>query len=437
MNKNLQKERIMKNGWSYYRDIDGSEVKHAPKTLVGNVYVQEAEAQGLQSLLDAKLQNEAGVIQTTHIADGAVSGAKLANESVTSGKIANDAIRNEHIPDAQISPAKIAGLASTIVTTVQDKLAQVTSGAMSENELYRQVVLAVKTAMENSEVEGTVEDALRDQIVEIVRSALNSGIETGNLSAASISARQANISQLTAENMTSDNLTVNNDENNIAVIDYLYTDNLNAVTGKLDTAAMTGLTVTELGRIADLRSTSVLADFLKTKELRLLDDSGNTCRLKVSDGGKVEAVEGGISGGAITDSSLPGSKIMEYSILADKINVVDLFANQAFIDQLKTHMIDTEDLNIIINQTNAMFDKLKMFFHFSENGLDLYQEGSAFKMHLDGDEITFKDSGAIVAAINNGQLNIQNAAVANSLALGKNKWSTEADGSLSLIWNGV
>ncbi len=421
----------MKSGWSYYRDIDGSEVKHAPKTLVGNVYVQEAETKGLQSLLDEKLQNTAGVIQTTHIADGAVLGAKLANAAVTSDKIAGQAIRDEHIPAAQISPAKIANLAGTILTTVQEKLAQVTSGAVTENELYRQVVLSIKTAMENAGIEGTAEDALRDEIVGAVRNALQAGIETSSLTATSISAAQASIPAIQAGHLVSENVEASN-----AAVHALQSVTIDATRSTLRQATITDLDV-HMAQAANLLADAAVVGILAAGQLELRDDNGNLCRLKVTDGGKVEAVEGGISGDAIADASLAGNKIVGGSITAAQINIGDLFASEAFISKLRTYLIETENLDIIIDQADDMFSKLKMFFQFTEDGLDIRRENSAFKVHLDEDELSFKHNGTTVADINNGRMNIQNASVANSLAIGKHTWNAEMDGSLSLVWNGV
>lgn len=422
----------MKSGWNYYRDIDGSEVKHAPKTLVGNVYVQEAETEGLQSLLDAKLQNAANVIQTTHIADGAVVGAKLANAAVTSGKIASEAIRDEHIPVAQISPTKIANLAETILTTVQEKLAQVTSGAMAENELYRQVVMAVKTAIENSGIEGTVEDALRDQIVSIARNALQAGIETSSLTATRITAAQADMSELEAAHLSAVNL----EAFNAAINNTLHAATIDATSGKFEHAAITDLDV-HMVEAESLLTSAAVADVLTAGELILSDDSGEKLfRLQVADDGTVKAVEGVIDGDAIADASLPGKKIALKSILAAHIDVGDLFASEAFIGKLKTYLIESENLDVIIDQADDLFAKIKTFFHF-EKGLDIYQENSADMMHLDGDELTFRHNGSIVADINNGQMNIPNAFVSSTLALGKHKWDVEVDGSLSLVWNGV
>ena len=190
----------MKSGWSYYRDIDGSEVKHAPKTLIGNVYVQEAETDGLQGILDSKLPNTADVIQATHIAASAVTEGKLANGAVTADKIADGAIRDKHIPAGQISPTKIANLAQTILTTVQNTLAQVTSGDAANNELYRQVVLSIKTAIEHAGVEGSAEEALREQILIVIKDALQNAesITTNELKAQIAQVVAAEIDKVTA-----------------------------------------------------------------------------------------------------------------------------------------------------------------------------------------------------------------------------------------------
>lgn len=412
----------MKSGWSYYRDTDGNDVKHAPKTLISNVYAQEAETEGLQSLLDTKLQNKAGVIQTTHIADRAVTGTKLANE----------AVKDEHIAAAQISPSKIANLAQAVVTAVQDKLEQVTSGVMTGNELYRQVVLAIKTAIENAEIEGTDEDALRGQIVSAVREAFQNMIETSQLNASYISAGQASVTAMDAAQLSTEDLVVSGN----AAVNALRTSTLNATRITLEKAEITDLE-TQMARAESLLADAAVIGLLSTGEFALCDENGSLCRLKVTDGGKVEAVEGGISGEAIADASLAGSKIVEGSITAAKINVGDLFASEAFINKLKTHLIEAEGLDIIIKQTDEMFGKLKMFFQFTEDGLDIHREGSDFKVHLDEDELSFMHKGSIIADINNGRMNIQKASVAGTLSIGKHTWDAEANSSLSLVWNGV
>ena len=415
----------MQNGWTYYRDIDGSEVKHAPKTLVGNVYVQEAETVGLQSLLDSKLQNKAAVIETTHIADGAVAGTKLANAAVTSGKIANDAIRDEHIPVAQISPDKIADLANTVLVTVQEKLAQVTSGAMLENELYRQVVMAITTAIEKAGIDGTVEDDLCNQIVAIVDKALQASIETTKLIANSIDVKDNIVSsRIDAGHLFSNKIVVSN-----AKVVELQADAIDAISSEFEIANITDLTVAD-AHAANLTVNAAVAGILKTGELEL-SNGGKPFRLKVTDDGQVEAVEGGISGDAIADASLAGEKIVEGSITAAKINVNDLFASTAFISTLKTYLIETEKLGVLIKQA----DDLSMYFDFTDNGLVIKKQNSKFSMQLDDDELTFFNDSSVVTRIQDGKMNIKDATIDNTLSLGDHKWSIE-DGSLSLVWKG-
>lgn len=312
----------MKNGWSYYRDIDGSEVKHAPKTLIDNVYVQEAETVGLQSLLDAKLQNEASVIQTTHIADGAVLEAKLANAAVTSGKIANGAIKDEHIPNEEISPAKITDFGGTVITTVQDKLAQVTSGIVSENELYRQVVLAIITSLQKIGIEGTVGEDLYIKIASIAQEQidhlkaqtaeiLEATIQTANIDWANISQLTTAIAQVTLGQIKT------------ADIDFAKIKDMVA-----DKAIITQGTGGDL-YISRLRVTDANMVSLTTGKLVVKGEDGKYYQITVGEDGNVTPVEVKVEGANIEDSTVAGSNLIENAISARELNAQAIFADEA------------------------------------------------------------------------------------------------------------
>ena len=107
------------------------------------------------SLNNNAITNGAGYLTsvgTSNIADGAVTAAKIASQTITADKIANDAVNTGELADGSVTAAKIA---TNVITA--DKIA---SGAVATSELATDAVTGAKIADDSIDSEHYVDGSI-------------------------------------------------------------------------------------------------------------------------------------------------------------------------------------------------------------------------------------------------------------------------------------
>jgi len=447
----------MKNGWEFYKDLDGSEVKHAPKTLIENVFTAETENVNLQELLDQKLDNINGIITTAHIVDGAIDNAKIALA----------AIEDAHIANAEISTAKIRDLTAEVLRAVTANINEVTAGTVQSNELYSELIKAVSAEIRHvtagdvetntlyaqiigavcADLEKIAAGEIKTRVIEAVMADIDS-MTAGELYAALINAVRADIDLMTAGQLHAALAQVSKAEVRDAAIDFAQVQDLAAgnaiitkgVGGKLYIA---NLAVTEGNMVS-----------LTTGELIVKGSDGKFYAIKVDNEGNIITEEKQVTGDNVADNTIGGEKIIENSITATQLNVqqifaddallgkvtaknidtASLFASDAFIGELKTHLIESEYLSVVIGQSEEMFKNMNMFFDFTNDALRIHKEGSEFSVAISDEKMGFFQNAQEIVYISNSQAHVPKLTVEETLVVGQHRFIVDGGGILSLVY---
>lgn len=480
----------MKSGWEYYKDVNGNEVKHAPKTLVSNVQTAEFDSENLQELLNKKVDNVDGVITNAHILNGTIDNAKLGiaavgtaniqDAAITSAKIGQGQIENAHISDAQITVAKIQNLTASIVTAVVAKLQEVTAGTVQTNELHTQLIMAVTGEIQRVTAGVVTTNELYAQIIKAVCADLKSltageirtnmieavaaeidRLDVGDLYASVINAVKVDIDLANAGRLKAAISQLSRAEIKDAVIDMAQVKDLIAGNAIFERGVGGEIYISNLA----VKDASMVS--LTTGELVVKGVDGKFYAITVNDKGEIEKVEKQITGDNVADKSLSGEKIIEKSITATQLNVQDIFADsalanaitvdnlnvaslfgsEAFIKKLKTHLINTDYLSVVIAKQD-MIDGLSTYFDFKEDALTIGKNKSPFEVRISNEEMGFYQNGLKIVYISNAKARMTNLAIDDALTLGKyplpgenktgmHRFLAEANGSMSLVYDKI
>lgn len=227
----------------------------------------------------------------------------------------------------------------------------------------------------------------------------NLAAEIAKIAAAKIT--EAEITTAQIKNLSADIADIIRLEVNWAEIDSLQARIVEAVTAQMGDVSI------DFAKIRDLIADKQIITQGEAGELYIADlavTEGNMVRLslgqlllKGADGGFYEVVvdNGQVTArkadvaGAVEDGTMAGAKLIEGSVTADRLNVQDIFADNALIRQLIAANIDVdtlfareatvsklnaidimanESLRVFVDGQNSLGDQLRAWFNFSKEG---------------------------------------------------------------------
>lgn len=238
--------------------------------------------------------------------------------------------------------------------------------------------------------------------------------------------------------------------------------------------AQIGAAAIDFARIRDLIADKQIITQGEAGELYIADlavTEGNMVRLslgqlllKGADGGFYEIIvgaDGEVStrrsdvAEAIEDGTVDGgTKLIDGSITAAKLNAQDIFADNAMIRQLMAASIDVDtlfareatinainamdimanrQLRVFVDGQNALNEKLRAWFNFSQEGvLGIGRSDTAFSTTISFEELAFWYYSTKVAYMRGDKLHVPNAVVEESLEIGG--MTAEVDGDY-IVWS--
>lgn len=227
----------------------------------------------------------------------------------------------------------------------------------------------------------------------------NLAAEIAKIAAAKIA--EAEITTAQIKNLSADIADIIRLEVNWAEIDSLQARIVEAVTAQMGDVSI------DFAQIRDLIADKQIITQGEAGELYIADlavTEGNMVRLSlgqlllrgadggfyevVVDNGQVTARKADVAG-AVEDGTMAGAKLIEGSVTADRLNVQDIFADNALIRQLIAANIDVdtlfareatvsklnafdimanESLRVFVDGQNSLGDRLRAWFNFSKEG---------------------------------------------------------------------
>lgn len=205
--------------------------------------------------------------------------------------------------------------------------------------------------------------------------------------------------------------------------------------------------------IADLAVTEGNMVRLSLGQLLLKGADGGYYEVVVGEDGEISARKSDVTE-AIDEGQLSGGKLIDGSITAAKLNARDIFADNAIIRQLMAANIDVdtlfsreatinainamdilanEQLRVFVDGQNALNDKLRAWFNFSQDGvLGIGRSDTAFSTTISFEELAFWYYSTKVAYMRGDRLHVPNAVVEESLKIGD--ITGEVDGDY-IVWS--
>ena len=449
----------MKTGWGHVINESGVDELFAPNTLAPQVLIAE-EGPTLVEALQEKLDNRFAVIETAHIQDAAIISAKIAEA----------AIEDAHIAIAGISTAKIKDLTADILRAVVANIQEVTAGTVSTNELYAQLIMAVSAELKKvtagevetnalyaeviksvcADLENVAAGEVRTHVLQAVAADIDS-LSAGELYTNIISAVQADVDLLSAGRLYAGLSELNKATIKEAEIDFAQVKDLVAGEAIITKGVGGQLYISRLA-VNEANMVSLTAGELVVKGM-----DGKFYTFQVDENGNVTTIEKLVTNDEVADGSLSGEKIVEKSITATQLNVQEIFANSAlvgaitaenlnaatlfvdtaFVSELKTHLVNSDYLAVVIQDSPGLLTNMSMFFNFTTEGLVIKQPNSQFSVKISDTELGFYQSGQRVAYISNSQLLVERIKVEKALTIGRYEWKAETNGSISFVGLGV
>jgi len=274
------------------------------------------EKVGESTITSAKIANAA--IETAKIADAAVTSAKIANAAISNGHLADATITEAKILDGSITHAKIAdaavetaNIADAAITSAKIGTAAVTDGKIDN--------LAVGTAnLKNASVTNLkIADAAVSTAKIADLSVTNAKIANGDINKAKIKDFEAEVAAISTATIQS------------ADISFAQIKDLTADVALIE-RSVEGKTY-----IRDLAVTDANIVQLLASKLVIADADGNWHQLIVDTAtGNVLTSLIEIDGGTLLDGTVDHMAIVRNSITTRELNVAELMADEAFINQL-------------------------------------------------------------------------------------------------------
>lgn len=285
-------------------------------------------------------------------------------------------------------------------------------------------------------------------------------IESATIDAAQIKDLYAEVARI----VSADIGTMNIDWANIASLSAVIADISAAKIGEIDidfakikdlVADKQIITQGEAGElyIADLAVTEGNMVRLSLGQLLLKGADGGYYEVVVGEDGEISARKSDVTA-AIDEGRLSGGKLIDGSITAAKLNARDIFADNAVIRQLMAANIDVdtlfsreatinainamdilanEQLRVFVDGQNALNDKLRAWFNFSQDGvLGIGRSDTAFSTTISFEELAFWYYSTKVAYMRGDRLHVPNAVVEESIKIGD--ITGEVDGDY-IVWS--
>lgn len=278
----------------------------------------------------------AGAITAAKIDAGAVNADKIAADAVTAAKIAAGAVTADKIDAGAVTAEKIAAHAITA--------AQIAAGTITANEIAADAVDAYAVAAVKAEIRRLVAGSITtDQLYTDLAAIAYAQITTANINRANIN--WASIDSLKAGYAHITDGAIDNADIGFAKIKDLVSGTAiitEGVGGKLyiSRLAVDGAQIVEL----------------LVNQLYIKNSEGQLQQLTV------DAATGKVMGGALlADRSVDaGDILIEHSITASELNVSQIFADQALVGAIKAANIDVANLfasTATVNQLTTWLTK--------------------------------------------------------------------------------
>jgi len=240
------------------------------------------------------------------LADGTIGGSKIANGTITGGKL-----RNLSVGYAKISAAAIEQLSADAIAAVRAHIQELVAGEITTDELYADLAVIAAAQITQANIErAQIDWAQIEKLSAEVADIANAQIGAADIDYAKIKDMVAGSAIITE-----------------------------GVGGKL---YISRLAVTEANMVS-----------LTTGELILKNEDGDFVRLSVDGDGNVTGTVVQVEGGNIAEGTVTGSNLIENAITARELNVESIFADRALIRAIKAANIDVADLfaaDAVINE---------------------------------------------------------------------------------------
>ena len=368
---------------------------------------------------------------------------------------------------AKIDVAQVHDLTAEIIRVVVANLDEVNAGTVITNELFSQIIMAITGELEKVSAGLVQTNELHAAIISAVQAELEN-LLAGTISTNVIEAVKADIEKLDAGELYAAIMSAIQADILALDIGKLYAAVAELVRAVIMSADIDMLAVKDLiageaiitrgvgGDIYIARLNVNEGNFVSVTagELILKGPDGRFYTVEIDGAGNVKTTEKVIGNENIDDNSIAGMKIIEGSILATQLNVTEiftsdllaeaitaanidvesLFASEAYIGALKTHLIQSDYLSLVISEMPDVIGKLAMFFDFTSEGLVIRQPGSEFWQMTSGEEIAFYQGGVKVAYFTNSKMYTPSLEVDSALSVGRFRWVIEKNGSMSLVY---
>ena len=315
-------------------------------------------------------------------------------------------IASADIDYANIDAAKIKNLTAVVLRAISGEFDSLASGSVDTYELTANLGRLIQVEAEKVQAD--------EAAVSILNSAINFSIN--------LWANMAGIDMLTVKDMTADRAIIRQGTAGELYIDSLVLTDGNAARMSIGKLLMQDEETGEWYRI------TVSDDGVSAVRERAMVTDTNIGDNSLS-GSKI--VEGSMTVGKLNASSLQGNQAFLVELVAAIAKFGTLFANEAILEQLKTTLIQSDYLRIIIEQTPGMLEGLNKYFDFAD-GLKISADGSNFSSKWTEEMLGFYQSAKLVAYISNNMFHADRIQANLSNGIGDWQWSAAKANHLTL-----
>ena len=365
--------------------------------------------------------NAQGVFDSAQIKDlqatlARFATAEIGSVTITSGQVGDLATRmldalHADLTKANIGSAEIERVEAEALEAITAKIEECVAGTIDAQQMYADIVTATQAILDEVKATNVITQNFTSAIANISFAQI-----------ASASVERLDVDFLSVKDSTTDTAIFRQGTAGEVYIDRLALNEGNAVS-------------------------------LSVGRLMLQDpEDGKWYALTVGkDGVGWEPVEVNVTDTNVGDNSLSGDKIVKGSINVEKLNASTLqgnqaflvelvsaiakfgtlFANEAILDQLKTTLIQSDYLRVIIEQTPGMLEGLNKYFDFAD-GLRISADGSNFSSKWTEEMLGFYQSAKLVAYISNNMFHADRLQANVSLGVGEWQWSVAKANHLTL-----
>ena len=356
--------------------------------------------------------NRAGVFDSAQIRDLQATLARFATAEmggVTIGQAQVEELSARLLTAVQgdmaragIGQAQIESLTAQLAEIYQAKVTEASVGDLSAAQMYADILTATTAALENVRIENLSAAMATLSFTQVAQAVI----------------RQAKIHFLNVEDLTAGSAVFR-----MGTGGELYIDRLTVNEGNLVSLSAGKLMVKGVdGKWYTLQVGSDGITPIRVEEPVTDDNIGDG----TLSGGKI--VEGSINVDRLNAATIQGNQAFLVELTAGLGNFGTLFANEAIAEQLKTHLIHSDYLKVVIQSG----ENVAAYFEFLDSGLRISAPGSQFYIQISNEEIGFFQSGVKVAWITGSMLHMPRAKIESELQIGQFSWVKESNGSLSL-----